>query len=216
MQDKKDNEISGSGEIISLLDGSKEFQALQRLIIAQLDFQAAKESAKAIVNDLKNEQHPLYSSLECATFVSYSRPFIGRRGYPSLPKRYLKFGDGNKKLSDMHEKIIEIRNEFMAHRDNQRNRVLLVEDTKPATKGSALVLKKCNFDEDPDAPSHLVFGATGQSWERCQPSSFLSSYLPVRWFKVPAFKTFIELVDFQLARIEDHIQKEILKIERRY
>jgi hypothetical protein len=101
-----------------------EHRRLKRIILARHDIRAALHVAKHLI-DLRilNVRDPNLDALRCALVICYTRPFIHTKQYPGIPKTYTKFP--RKDLEITHLQVIDFRNNFVAHRDQACNSVVL-------------------------------------------------------------------------------------------
>lgn len=148
-----------------------------RLVLAKNDIQAAKVAARYVIEKIAHPKDPLFTPMSCAMVVCYSRPFIVRRTYASLPQRYSRFQ--NEALREVHDYLIEHRNAFEAHRDEELNTVeLMPAGTEVSWKGGSAVLS---------------------SHGECISSRFLV---------LNAFPTFVSLFDFQMERLQVSLEEQ--------
>jgi hypothetical protein len=152
-------------------------RSLGRLIIARNDIQEARRAATFVVEKIGSVQHEMFGPLSCATTVCYSRPFISRRKYPAIPPCYSKFP--KRLLQRFHDFLIDHRNRFEAHRDEDLNEVTLVP------KGTTF---KCENGEG-------ILSSHGE---------FVSSH----FIKLESFAHFIELFNFQIDRLSARIDSD--------
>jgi hypothetical protein len=117
--------------------------------------------------------------MSCAAVICYSRPFIGRRQYPAIPSRYSKFSD--ELFETVHALIVDQRNRFQAHRDEDFNLVRLLP------KGA-----------------EVSWGGGSQKGKTATHGEIVSA----RSLKLEVFPIFARLCDLQIEQLRQRISEE--------
>lgn len=154
-------------------------RALKRLILGRRDIEAALAAITYVIQEVKTLQDRMFDPLNCAAVICYSRPFVGRKKYPALPKKYSEFSE--EKLRQLHTDVIVLRNTFFAHRDETENKVLIIPKGTEITWG--------NGKGKGIAISH-------------------GDYTQGRCLTLASFPLFKALCEFQSARLKQHITQE--------
>jgi hypothetical protein len=163
--------------MIELDSTNPQHKELARLALAKNDIQAARTGAIYVSEKITHPNDPLFTPMSCAMAVCYSRPFIIRRNHVSLPQRYSRFLSA--KLRSAHNYLIEHRNSFEAHRDEELNTVSLI-------------------------PAGTEFAWEGGSGVLASHGEYISS----RFLNLDSFPIFISLFDFQIERIREKLQEQ--------
>ena len=81
----------------------------------------------------------------CAAIISYSRPFKKSKGYPILPASYQSFS--KKEFENLHREIIRLRDQCVAHSDEEVNKVVLIlrSGSAPMLSNSAITSRGLNM-----------------------------------------------------------------------
>ena len=97
---------------------------LYRLIVARSDMLAAMESCDLILGPPELDlSDPKYLPLFHAATVAYARPFSANRPHGPLPARWSRFADASDQ--HVHDTLIDLRNQFVAHSDQDAREVLI-------------------------------------------------------------------------------------------
>lgn len=152
-----------------------EHQGLKRLLLARHDLNESLSVLSYIEENIKSQDDFLYVPLVTAAVIGYSRPFQPSRHYKGLPK-YQDIKKPNLKAS--HKSILEYRNTFIAHRDQELNEVKIVPSGTTATYGP-----------NNENSARVLHG-------ECVEDSVLN---------LKGIRPFIELVTYQLEQLETGI-----------
>lgn len=163
---------------IQLDTNDPKHRVLSRLILARQDWNAARSAVLYVIENITSINDPLFEAMSCASVICYSRPFIGRREYPSIPGKYTSFNRVD--LKRIHGNIVDFRNEFVAHRDAKLSPVTIIP------KGS-----------------EITFQSTGAKGILTSHGDYISSH----HLGLEVFPVFRELIDLQIDRIKLSISK---------
>jgi hypothetical protein len=102
---------------------------LRLFAIARSDINEALNAARILQrNNSEASRDPylpmkrtIYFPVLHAMVISYSRPFVPTRTAPRLQGRWARFED--RRLQETHELVISMRNDFVAHSDEEKRRV---------------------------------------------------------------------------------------------
>lgn len=155
-----------------------EHQVLKRLILARHDLKESLRVLSYIDENIKFQDDFLYIPLVTAAVVGYSRPFQPTRQYKGLPNKYQDIKKPNFKA--IHKSILEYRNTFIAHRDQELNEVKIVPSGTTATYGP-----------NNEKSARVLHG-------ECVEDSVLN---------LKGIRPFIELVTYQLEQLETGIDE---------
>ncbi len=97
-------------------------RALYRLAVARNDVRGAQEIA-ILGEEHSSEANELWIPLQDALVVGYGRPFTSNKPYGPLANRWSKFDDPGRQ--ELHNEIIQLRNELVAHSDATQRRVVI-------------------------------------------------------------------------------------------
>jgi hypothetical protein len=156
---------------------------LGRLILAKADIKQARNATHLLISNTEKFETVVGTALKCSIVICYSRPFIARKEFPAIPDKFKKFTDKN--LQDLHNLLIEQRNCYDAHRDEDLNAVSIIR------RGS-----KVTWDA---GRQHGALAKHGTS-------------IRSRAIYKPAFEEAVRLFDFQLDRLESAISSQLTKL----
>jgi hypothetical protein len=95
--------------------------ALARMILAERDIKNALGSLKLLRERVTAQHDPLFTPLEHAGVISYSRPFSGPH---KVSSRYEQFDDNV--FTQLHTGLLSYRNEIVAHSDEKVQSVVVI------------------------------------------------------------------------------------------
>lgn len=105
---------------------------LARLILGRNSIQSAEHAARYIVENIKEQKHPLFSPLEAAAVICYARPFTTGGG--RIPGKFAKIPEPT--LQSVHDELISHRHKSIAHSDEDLNLVVVVPPGKRVKAGN--------------------------------------------------------------------------------
>lgn len=97
---------------------------LHRLAVARSDIKAALEACNLLLANVDHLGHDLYQPLFHAIAISYARPFTANRPLGSLPAKWSRYT--NPRFQEAHDELLSIRNQFVAHSDQDERTVQIV------------------------------------------------------------------------------------------
>jgi hypothetical protein len=97
---------------------------LHRLAVARSDITAALEACNLLLANVHHHRHDLYQPLFHAIAISYARPFTANRPLGSLPAKWSRYT--NPRFQEAHDELLSIRNQFVAHSDQDERTVQIV------------------------------------------------------------------------------------------
>jgi hypothetical protein len=164
---------------IQLDDKNERHRALIRLILARRDWDATTASLRYLIEHSIVRENPLFYALTAAAVVCYARPFLGGRSHARIPGKYEKFPDAMMRSS--HQILLLHRNSVVAHANDEKHKITLMP------KGMVL--------EWAGGKGRGTLVGHGEMIQ-C-PELAPRSLVPAN-----------ELVEFQLSRLEEHIEAE--------
>jgi len=102
---------------------------LHKLIVADSDIVDTIYAVRLFIKEVDGITHPLFMPLQETIIISYARPFTDNEPFGTLSKKYCKFS--SQRLADLHKKMIDTRNHYIAHSDSDVRRVTIIP---PGTK----------------------------------------------------------------------------------
>lgn len=97
---------------------------LHKLVVARSDFGSAQSTCRLVLEQVKGVSDKLYPPLFQAAVIAYGRPFIDNKSTGVLSSHWRQFTDT--RLKAAHEKLIQTRNELIAHSDSVVRAVKIV------------------------------------------------------------------------------------------
>lgn len=170
---------------LPLDDSNPEHRGLKRLLLAQHDMKETLNVLNYIKENINSQDDFLYMPLVTAAVITYSRPFQPTAHYQGIPQRYERFKNAN--LKKNHESILEYRNAFIAHSEQESHPVSIMPP------GSILKV------QPPDG---------GSDSKKTEQYTIVSgNHISRNVLNLSGVNAFIELVKFQLARLNTGIEK---------
>lgn len=97
---------------------------LYRLAVGRSDVHRAYATSELLRREVHDLADDLYHPLLHATAISYGRPFAVSRAGSTIGARWARFA--RPVLLDTHNKLIELRNKFVAHSDPMERTVQII------------------------------------------------------------------------------------------
>lgn len=99
-------------------------RSLYKLIVARSDVFAADLCAERFQKEVTDFSSPLYYPLFVSIVVCYGRPFSENKPFGPLKGKWSEFKNSN--FAQMHENLLELRNQVVAHSDMKVRQVQLI------------------------------------------------------------------------------------------
>jgi hypothetical protein len=97
---------------------------LHKIVVARSDILSAQQACRLILERVTGLKHELLAPLSQAAVVAYGRPFSGNKGTGTLSRHWSDFPDA--RLRAVHRKLMDVRNELVAHSDSSVRNVVMV------------------------------------------------------------------------------------------
>jgi hypothetical protein len=110
--------------IVKYPSRSERKKTLYKLIVAFHDMVYARAACELFGENVDSIFHPLYQPLLHSIAICYSKPFVENKALGPLSGHWRKFED--RKYQETHEKLLNIRNEIIAHNDLETVKVMMV------------------------------------------------------------------------------------------
>ena len=94
-----------------------------KIVIARSDITNAMRLCDLFLRVVSDIQNPFYFALQDAIVTSYARPFSRNKPFGSLTDKWKEFGDLQQ--SDLHNRLVGMRNQSVAHSDMSVRRVYI-------------------------------------------------------------------------------------------
>jgi hypothetical protein len=106
---------------------------LYRLAVGRSDVAKAYAACELLRREIRDIADDLYQPLLQAIAISYGRPFAVSRAGSTIGARWARFDSAQ--LQETHDKLMELRNKFVAHSDPMERTVQVIPPGVPLYPG---------------------------------------------------------------------------------